>query len=130
MKFLFIFKNINKNDNFSSNSRVENDYYQKKVDGSNISNVFVSRKEKDIEKGGGGGSGGGVINVKKLLIKERLFLGCGGLRLSNNNSKKIISKEGNNREKLGKFNSSNKKEESFEGEGVEMVEMRKKMNVD
>uniref|UniRef100_A0A803KLZ4 Bromo domain-containing protein n=1 Tax=Chenopodium quinoa TaxID=63459 RepID=A0A803KLZ4_CHEQI len=65
----------------------------------------------------------------KLLTRERSNLGNGGLRLSNSNGKKIISKEGNKREKMGNVGKDNK-QESSEGERAEVMERRKINNAD
>lgn len=125
----------NSKNNISSNvdnGRVEKakpGHHQKKVDGihsNNNNSGSLSNKGKESDKVGGGGSGSGGADgsLKKLLTRERSNLGNGGLRLSNNNGKKIISKEGNKREKILSVGKDHK-QESSEGERVEAVEKKK-----
>ncbi|XP_021728875.1 DNA ligase 1-like [Chenopodium quinoa] len=125
----------NSKNNISSNvvngreEKVKPDHSQKRINGSNdISSGSLSSK-KEKEKKGDKGGGGGDENLKKLLTRERSNLGNGGLRLSNSNGKKIISKEGNKREKMGNV-SKDSKQESSEGERAEVMERRKINNAD
>ncbi|XP_021771982.1 claspin-like [Chenopodium quinoa] len=126
----------NSKNNISSNvvngreEKVKPDHNQKRVNGSNnISSGSLSNKKEKEKDGDKGGGGGGDENLKKLLTRERSNLGNGGLRLSNSNGKKIISKEGNKREKMGNVGKDNK-QESSEGERAEVMERRKINNAD